>query len=224
MPDQLPDVHPGDRPSAEWSNAVKDAATRSHFGAAANASSHVLIPHFPNQADVVRRFELKDELAPATGTPPALGNEVTAYLLEWNGSGYTPNTDIEFEVLDANNELRGRAKSAYSSPHHKGSRGYARLMADSGKWEITKLTPHALAITGLLTQDETGGGSFEIDNVTIDKPTGAILVEDQCDTNPTSNITIQNPHGMEGDNNGECYAVWDETGNHWNCRQLTCPS
>jgi len=70
----------------------------------------------------VWRFELKDTLEVNSGA--------TAYLLEWNGSAYAKNEDIEFEVYDAIGVFSGVAEA----------KGYAKFMPDRGVWEIIQLT------------------------------------------------------------------------------------
>lgn len=71
------------------------------------------------------RFELKEDLTP--------GQSAAAYLLPFADGQYQPEVHVEFTVHDAVfGVLRGRGRSQ----SRRGTRGYARLMPDSGRWEI----------------------------------------------------------------------------------------
>jgi hypothetical protein len=158
---------------------------------------------------VLRRFELKDALAP--------GGNATAYLWESDG----PNTDIEFEVYDALGTCRGRAKDAYGSPHNQGSRGYAAFMPETEHWEVISVQPHALTIRGQATGDvATTDSTFTIDGTAVMQPTGGLIT----DQDPAGNITIYNVFSWEGDEDGEVQADWNEGTDRWEASQFECPA
>ncbi len=78
------------------------------------------------------RFELKEDLAP--------GQSAAAYLLPFVAGQYQPEVHVQFTVHDAlHGLLRGRGRNG----EHRGTRGYARLMPDSGRWEILALEQRA---------------------------------------------------------------------------------
>ena len=164
-----------------------------------------------------RHFELKDDHDP--------GDTSTAYWQEWDSGDSewdtTADTDHEFEVTDRLEIFRGRKRAKYSSPHDDGSKGVARYCQESGEWEIIRLQPAALLITGLLTAAlETTDSTFTIDGVTVMNPTGGLIT----DQDPAGNITVYNVHDWEGDNNGRVDAAWNETTEHWEAIQVDCPA
>jgi len=87
------------------------------------------------------RFELKEDLAP--------GQSAAAYLLPLVDGQYQPDVHVEFTVHDAlSGMLRGRGPSQW----RRGTRGYARLMPDSGRWEILALEHLARWVRFALTE------------------------------------------------------------------------
>lgn len=75
----------------------------------------------------VWRFELKDDVDP--------GQQATAYLLPWTGSDYQYQPDVEFEIYDTVGKFWGFGRAG-SDP---GTRGYAKYMPDSDRWEILQM-------------------------------------------------------------------------------------
>jgi hypothetical protein len=89
----------------------------------------------------VWRFELKTALEP--------GSWATACLLACP-SGYDADVHAEFDVFDAlDGMLRGRAKTQ----DRPGTRGYAKFMPDSDRWEILALEHQARWIRFALKAD-----------------------------------------------------------------------
>jgi len=83
--------------------------------------------------------------------------------------------------------------------------------ADRGYDRITGLTTAAVA-----TSDDT----FTIDNVAVVK--GADPREDTESSSET--VTVYNTHAWEADDNAKVRAEWNETTEHWEAYQVTCPS
>ena len=158
----------------------------------------------------IRRFELKDALTP--------GGNATAHPLDKNDTVDT-EVDNEFEVYDFHGLYRGRARDAYSSPHNRGSRGYAKYVADSDHWEIYQLEPHALMIQGSATANWTAA-TFTIDGVIVLNPIGGIITN----TDPAANVTVSDTFNWDGDNNATIIAVWDESTDTYKVIQSTCPA
>jgi hypothetical protein len=100
------------------------------------------------------RFELKEDLAP--------GQSAAAYLLPFLEGQYQPDVYVEFTVYDAlHGLLRGRGRGQA----HRGTRGYARLMPDSRRWEILALERRAGWIRFRLTEAlgfQTGAAEAEV--------------------------------------------------------------
>ena len=139
-----------------------------------NGQRSMFIP-IPN--DLIRRFELKTVLTP--------GDYATAYLLYWNEdddeysmdtSTLDPgNPEVEFTVYDVRGDLRGKAKGDDS----QGSRGYAKWMPDSQRWEIISIQSWATMISAQVNDVAgvaAGAGSFPIDNVEVIAPQGGLLL------------------------------------------------
>jgi hypothetical protein len=161
------------------------------------------------------RGELKDAM-PTSGSVAA-GQTATAYFLDEAGDIVTA---IEFEVTDVFGVYRGRENGKYSDPHDRGSQLYAKFAPDSGVWEIQKMTPNALMIRGQLTEDlEKATNSFEIDNVVVMQPSGAIIT----DQDPASSTFGVTNRAFDGDELAEVVAVWDEEALDWKAIDIPCP-
>lgn len=153
--------------------------------------------------DGIRRFELKQALTATVGA------NATAYYLDDDGA---QNGSVQFEVYDELGIWRGRAEGTYSPPHDKGSQGYARLMADSGNWEIIQMQPNALMILGQATADvSTLDANFTIDGVVVLSPSGAIITH----ADPAGSQTIVNLFNWGLDDDANVIAMWDENGDRW---------
>jgi hypothetical protein len=150
----------------------------------------------------IRRFELKDALTP--------GGTATAYLRRYVSGAWETDTQHEFELVDRWGAFRGRAKSAYYSPHADGSRGTAWNPHDLPEWEILTMQPHALMVRGLATADFTGS-TIVIDGVNVKQPTGGLIVT----TDPAADLTVYNDIGFIGKDNDLVYAEWDESQAKW---------
>lgn len=208
-------VQPGQRPSAGQHNMiVRMLQAEGRAATVYEDSTGTYVWPLVRSRVGTRQFELKDALTP--------GGSATAYRRNWNDTSeeWEADTDDEFEVYDELGIYRGRAKDAYSSPHDEGSIGWAQKQK-SGRWEITHLTPAALMIRGQNTAAvATTDSTFTIDGVAVAHPIGGIIT----DQNPAGNITIYNVHDMEGDNNGEVTAIWNEATDHWEGVQMDCPA
>jgi len=159
--------------------------------------------------------ELKDALAP--------GGHATAHPRDWDGSAWVTDTTAsrEIEVYDEIGTCRGRGKGTYSSPHDAGSIARVRLNTQSSRWEIVDLQPNALLITGLATAAVASTDStFTIDGVTVMNPSGGLI----CDTDPAAAITVYNVHSWDADDDARVEAAWNETTDHWEALQVTCPA
>jgi hypothetical protein len=210
--DPLAPIQPGDDVrkifSASRQNALADAA-RIVRGSLPVRWARKRNRKHAKPGDPTKLFELKTALTP--------GGTADAYPLDDEGEPITDDSDVVFEVEDVRGIYRGRAKDAYSSPHDQGSRGEARLR--NGVWEITYLTPHALAIRGQLTDDLADTDStFDIDNVIILQPEGSIIV----DHDPADATTVNNTFAHEGDNNGIARADWNQSTGEWDSLQTAC--
>lgn len=154
----------------------------------------------------LRHFEMQEAITP--------GQTKTAFLID---DGVL-DTDTTFEVEDLLGIFRGRAKDAFSSPHNQGSRGIAVAWPGATNWSILEFQPHALMIHGQLTADIVAGGNFTIESAVVFSPVGSIITN----TDPAANISIINLFGFDGDDEGECVAVWDENGVRWVALQVEC--
>jgi len=163
-------------------------------------------------------FELKkgNDL---TGT---VGQTVTAHPQDWNSTSeeWETNTDedSEFDITDVLGIYRGRGKDKFDSPHDDGSKGKAERNTESSQWEIVEITPHALWITGSLTDDFDTDEDFTVDGVSVMFPTGAIIV----DTDPAADITAHNGHDWDGSENALAELRWNEASTQWDCVELDC--
>ena len=158
-------------------------------------------------------FELKTALTP--------GGVATAYLRRYSSVSdvYVTDTDTEFIVSDVEGLYRGRAKGAFSSPHDLGSIGEARYFAESNRFEIERMQPHALWLVGDVYADfATSDSTFEVDGIEIAFPIGSIIT----DTDPAANITVHNIHGWDGDANDKAEVRWNEEQTRWECTELDC--
>lgn len=167
----------------------------------------------PNDEVYHPHFELKTALEP--------GMTATAYLRRYNSSTdeYETDTSTEFIVSDVEALHRGRAKDAYSSPHDEGSIGEARYFPESNRFEIERMQGHALWLVGDVYADfATTDSTFEIDNVQIAFPIGAIIT----DTDPAANITVHNIHDWDGTANAKAEVKWNEHKKRWECTELDC--
>jgi len=163
-------------------------------------------------------FELKNNL-PASGTVSA-GQQATAYRLKPND---TVDTATEFEVYDERGIYRGRKNGRYSSPHDRGSKGVARWNRVQGRLSIVSMTPHALQIMGTINESsgvEKTDSSFNIDNVYVMQPPGAIIT----DTDPASSSFGIANREFAGDDNDYMIATWDENYYDWRALDVMCPS
>jgi len=213
-------THTGDRPSFTVTDILN---TRFGLGNGELSSPYdrgsqgtCYHPHDVDRWEVVdmraidmMRFELKEALTP--------GGTVDAYYLDAAGS---IQSGVVFEVTDVLGVHRGRANGAFSSPHHRGSQGYAWYMHDLERFEIMKLQPHALQIMGDLTADVSGGISFTMENVYVMQPPGAIIT----DTNPASSTFSVTNREFDGDEGDEAIATWDENDGDWKALDVMCPS
>ena len=161
------------------------------------------------QAINMMRFELKYDLAP--------GGTVDAYYLTADGS---IAAGVTFPVTDFLGVHRGRGEGTLTSPNDRGSQGYAWYFHDIGRFEILKLQPHALRITGLadgtVAEDDD---TLTLSNVQIMQPTGALAMEDL-----TADGLVENAFGWAIDNTGRVDAVWNETAGKWQAAQAECPA
>jgi len=204
-------VNRGDRILASHINQLADYEVRGE-----NCYEDELGAYFmgTKESDAVefRYGELKDDLAPS-GT-------ATIYRREWSGSAWVTDTDAdkEFEAVDVLGIYRGRKKDKFTSPHNEGSIVRSVLNTDSNQWEIVEITPHALWITGSLTDDFDTDEDFTVDGVAVMFPTGAIIV----DTDPAANITAHNGHDWDGSNNALAELRWNEASTQWDCVELDC--
>ena len=203
-------VNPGDRILASHINQLADYEVRGE-----NCYEDELGAYFMQRESDKTEFrygELKDDLAPS-GT-------ATIYRREWSGSAWVTDTDAdkEFEAVDVLGIYRGRKKDKFTSPHNEGSIVRSVLNTDSNQWEIVEITPHALWITGSLTDDFDTDEDFTVDGVAVMFPTGAIIV----DTDPAANITAHNGHDWDGSNNALAELRWNEASTQWDCVELDC--
>jgi len=98
------------------------------------------------------------------------------------------------------------------------------LYRESGtgtKWAVVRLSnapaTDALVIRGQLTGDlATTDSTFEIDGVVVMQPVGGTIAE--------GNVTIYNVFNWEGDEDGECMAIWNQDNEHWEAVQVECPA
>ena len=157
------------------------------------------------------RFELKTGLSP--------GGSATAYLLPWHDAAYGVDTNVEFTVYDAIlGTLRGRARTETVA----GSRGYARYMPDSGRWEITAIEQKARWIRFALAADM----GYQTPNALA----SVLTYWDGSNPTPTgANLTVQNCpatgqylfSGLSGNIGLACYDVaYDQ----YRIVQLECPT
>jgi len=139
------------------------------------------------------RFELKDDLPP--------GGTVDAYYLDSVGS---IQSGVVFEVTDVLGVHRGRQ---YASSEVRGSQGYAWYMHDLQRFEILKIQPHALRISGEAAADVY----YDDEEFTLTgepvimNPTGAIALHDYTTTD-----LIKNPLGLQFANGDTVHAEWNE--------------
>lgn len=164
---------------------------------------------FASPSEQFADFELKYDLTP--------GGNTTAHL-RINGE---TDTDTEIEVYDSQGCFRGRGKDVYAEPHNEGSIGRARFNSESGHWEITVLTPHALMIRGLTSAAVVGESTFTLAaTVSVYQPTGGIIVTQD----PATAVTIQNTDMVWTiDSGAPVIAVWNEAGANWQAIQAKCP-
>jgi len=158
----------------------------------------------------IRRFELKYDLAP--------GETKEAYELDDDGV----DTGVEFEVTDHWGIHRGRARGKYDSPNNQGSRGYTIQMPDNNEWEIWVMQPSALKVRGNLYAAVTGG-AFQIDGIDIMQPIGGLITDEAEVTYNAGLLDVTNPFSMEGDEDGQCVADWNES-TGWEATQMECPT
>ncbi len=213
--DPYPDKSAGDPIYAEEWNAMRRITGRSMTGE--NMMSDHTGTHFVSvqgKGKPERFFELKTALTP--------GELAEAHPATWDGEAWIVNTeeDAVFDVRDTLGVFRGRARDAYSEPHNLGSRGLARWCSEQDVWRIVELQPHALTIDGKLTDDlATTDSTFEIDNVRVMQPTGAIIVH----ADPAEPITVNNKFSWEGDEEGYVQAQWNEAIAEFDEDQVECP-
>ncbi len=162
--------------------------------------------------DRIRWFELKNDLVP--------GGSAGAYSLNLSGNPITNDASTEITVYDALGQFMGRAKDKFSSPHNQGSRGVARWCNYFKKWHVEKLTPHALMIRGIATDDVAeGDDTFDIEEVRILFPTGAII----CDHDPGEDTTVENIFKHAIDEGYPAQANWNQQSGEWDSVQSACP-
>lgn len=163
----------------------------------------------------VWRFKLTEALTPGGSAEAKLVLLRTGWGTGEDEEGTIENpTDILFEVYDP---LYVAGRGAIDCV------GYARRMADSGRFEIISMRSAATMITGLLTADlATTDTTFKIDGVTVMQPVGGELAEDDLDE--SDEATIYNVFAWEGDNNGRCFAIWNQAASRWEAFQVACPA
>jgi len=156
-------------------------------------------------AQLVRRFELKDALTPAS-------TSATAYACD---EDWAEDTSVEFEVYDPLKRFRGRAIDTPTSGD-KGSQGEARFCPDNGHWEIVWMQPHALVISCLASAANDGTSAISVDTVTVAQPTGGLLM--------AAVTSVANVHLWKCNDNANIDAIWDESlaTPGWKAIQVDC--
>ena len=153
----------------------------------------------------IRRFELKDALTP--------GGSATAYLLYWldeTSSYSTLDEDLdylEFEVYDARGDLNGKAKTTDG----QGSRGYAKQMSDSQRWEIVAIQQYKRCTCKAKGAFTSASGTFTVDNVAVID--GISPLSDPTDT--AEELTVTNSIVAAGADNVDCRIEYNQTTAVW---------
>lgn len=135
-------------------------------------------------------------------------------------------TPVQLSVQSEDDTICGIA-DGYSTHLITGSGETPIFWKDSGtgtKWGLVFLGNSSGGfdrITGLTTAAvETSDSTFTIDNVAVVK--GADPREDTKSSSET--VTVYNTHAWEADDNAKVRAEWNETTEHWEAYQVTCPS
>ncbi len=174
----------------------------------------VRLGNVSNDFELHPHFELKTALTP--------GGTATAHLRRYDPDtdAYVTDTDedLEFVVSDVEGLHRGRARDAFSSPHNEGSIGEARYFAESNRFEIERMQPHALWLVGDVYADFAEGVDFEIDGTEIAFPIGSIITN----TDPAANIPVTNIHNWDGSEDGVAEVRWNEEQVRYETPELDC--
>lgn len=88
-----------------------------------------------------------------------------------------------------------------------------------GNWVAFYPASPARIVHGILTAD-VSGGQFTMDNVNTvmgDSPVTAVGTGDD------NELTVENPHGFNGDLGGRADAMFCAEESQWECFQMTCP-
>lgn len=161
---------------------------------------------------ITRRIELK---AGETLTP---GGSATAYLLEWGGTSYSPDTSVEITVQDAFSRFR------QSSPPsgQDGARGYATHYGDRDVWELIDLEHQAKWIEfvadGAYAPTDA---SATVDGVTYHEgyePTTAITTV--YNKGASANYIFE---GGDNDRGMAKYSIEEDKYYIWQAELLECP-
>jgi len=165
--------------------------------------------------DLIRRFELKTALEPGASAiayllygKPLIGTDEYSTDTSTGDPDNPGNPEVEFVVWDVLSDLNGIAKTD-DSP---GSRGYAKWMSDSQRWEIISIQSYLLATMISATVNDVAGvvagaATFPIDNVVVLTPENGILLSEPD--------TVRHITGLPADNDAKVIAWLDETNGVW---------
>jgi hypothetical protein len=159
------------------------------------------------------RFKLAEALTPGGSAEAKLLLLRDGWGIGEDETGSIENaTDILFEVHDP---LYLAGRGAVDCV------GYARRMADAGRFEIIAMRQAPSLIFGFLVGDlETTDETFLIEDCGVLQPVGSVIPAADLDEN--DRITVKNVHSYFGTAGAYCQCTWNATYSRYDLHQISC--